>query len=217
MSLSSIGSIPPTTTVGPVNAVSTAGGGDKAVPFSLGTTSAGAYIAQGGGDVGDPNKGALVKKMLAGAVVGAGLGFGASFITPIINLIPHAKIILPAAGAAIGALGGLAMHMIGKRKQNLAMQAQAQASGQQAMAPTAMPAQGVTLRANAKGGAARKLQRDLNTLGLHKGKLNGTFDSATADALRRYEVLKGVMPSGKATVDARTAIAEDAKLVKQYT
>ncbi len=195
----------------------TAGSG-TATCFGVGTTAAGAYMAQGGGGApGAPGgTGSLVKKMLAGGVVGAGLGFGASFITPIVNLVPMAKVVLPAAGAALGAIAGLAMHFIGKRKQNLAMQAQAQAQQQGAMAPTPMPAGGVTLRAGARGAAAKKLQSDLATLGLYKGRMTGAFDAATSQAVRRYEVMKGVMPTGQGSPDVRAAVAQDASLVRQY-
>lgn len=215
MSLSGIGSIPATHGVASVDAVGGSASGGGALPFSVGTTAAGGYIAQGSGAPGSSG-GSLVKKLLAGAVVGAGLGFGASFITPIINLIPHAKIILPAAGAAIGALGGLALHLVGRRRQNLAMQAQAQAAEQQAMQPTPMPAGGVTLRAGARGPLARKLQADLVTLGLYRGPRTHAFDSATVAAVRRYEVMKGVMPTGKATPDVRAAVAQDVALLRQY-
>lgn len=213
MSLSSIGAIPATSGVKVVStSVSASGGG--ALPFSTGTTAAGAYMAQGGGEPG--SGGSLLKKVLAGAVVGAGLGFGASFITPIVNLIPHAKLILPAAGAAIGAIAGLALHFIGQRKQNLAMQEQAQAAQQQAMQPTPMPGGGATLRTGARGPAARKLQADLATLGLYKGARTNTFDSGTSAAVRRYEVMKGVMPTGQGTPDVRAAVAQDVQLLKQY-
>ncbi|MCW2926655.1 MAG: putative peptidoglycan binding domain [Thermoleophilia bacterium] len=215
MSLS-IGSIPATTATKSVEPVRASASGGGAVPFSLGATSAGAYMAQGGGAPGEPSgTKSLLAKVLGGAVVGAGLGFGASFITPIINLIPHAKIILPAAGAAIGAIGGLAMHLIGKRKQNLAMQAQAQAAQQQSMQPT-VATNGVTLRTGARGAAAAKLQKDLHSLGVYKGTLTGAFDAGTSAAVRRYEVMKGVVPTGLGSPDVRAAVAQDVALMKQY-
>ncbi|MCW2925531.1 MAG: putative peptidoglycan binding domain [Thermoleophilia bacterium] len=190
------------------------------VPFSTGGTAAGGYMVQGGGAPGEPG-GSLVKKMLVGGVVGAGVGFGASFlpIAFITNLGPGgwmAKGIMAAAGAALGVGAAVVMHLVGKRKQNLAMQAQAQAAQQNAMVPTPMPAGGATLRAGAKGAAAKTLQSNLHTLGLYKGKLNGTFDSATSDAVRKYEVMKGVMPTGKGSPDVRAAVAQDAALAKQY-
>lgn len=188
---------------------------------AVGGGAAGAYMAQGGGDPGAaPGGGAksLLVKMLAGGVVGAGIGFGASFITPIVNLIPQAKILLPAAGAAIGALGGLALHFIGKRKANLAMQAQAQATQQPAMAPTTVTpsSTGPTLRVGSSGAGTKSLQTQLKALGLFPQTVTGSYDKATANAVRRYEVLKGVVPTGLGTPDVRMAIKQDAALVKQY-
>ncbi len=191
------------------------------VPFSTGTTSAGGYMVQGGGSPGEPTGGSLLKKMLVGGVVGAGVGFAASF-TPALGLITAlgpagwaAKGIMTAAGAAIGAIGGLAVHFISKHKQNLAMQAQAQATTPSAMAPTTVT-KGVTLRANARGTFARQLQENLATLGLYKGKMTRMYDAATQAAVRKYEVMKGVQPTGQATPELRAAVAQDVKLVKQY-
>src|SRR3954471_1906363 len=109
MSLTAIGSNTPaqaTTAVRATTAANTSaiGGGDVAA--GVGGGAAGAYIAQ-------PNGGSLVKKMLAGGVIGAGLGFAASFI-PGLSFIPHFKLILPAAGAALGALAGGALHLFSK-------------------------------------------------------------------------------------------------------
>ena len=221
MSLSAVGNVTATQNVTPATKVGAATGGGG-LPFGLGGAAAGAYVAQGGGE--SPSSGgSLVKKMLTGAVVGAGVGFAASFINPVVALVTSigpagwaAKGVIVAAGAAIGALGGLAMHFISRRKQNLAMQAQAQSAQQQAMQPTLMPAGGATLRAGARGAAARKLQLDLHTLGLHKGKLTGTFDKATAEAVRRYEVMKGVVPTGQGSPDVRAAVAQDVTLLRQY-
>ncbi len=189
--------------------------------FAVGAAAASGYMAQGGGAPGEPAGGSLVKKMLAGGVVGAGIGFGASFlpIAWVTNLGPGgwaAKGIMAAAGAAIGVIGAAGLHLIGKRKQNLAMQAQAQAAQQGAMAPTPSPQGGVTLRSGARGPAARKLQSDLATLGMYKGKLTATFDKATSDAVRRYEVMKGVVPTGLGSPDVRAAVAQDVALMRQY-
>lgn len=220
MSLSGIAA----SVIGKVEAVSktdvNSDGTIAGTPYSTGTTAAGGYMAQGGGAPGEPG-GSLVKKMLLGGVVGAGVGFGASFlpIAFITNLGPGgwaAKGIMAAAGAAIGVVGGAAMHFIGKRRQNLAMQAQAQATQQGAMAPTPSPQGGATLRSGARGPAARKLQSDLATLGMYKGKLSATFDKATSDAVRRYEVMKGVVPTGLGSPDVRAAVAQDVALMKQY-
>ena len=78
-----------------------------------------------------------MKKMLVGGVIGAGIGFGATFINPLMALFTSTtpvgwgiKAAAAGIGAAVGAGGALVMHLIGKHKQNLAMQAQAQATQQ---------------------------------------------------------------------------------------
>ena len=194
--------------------------------FSTGATAAGGYMAQGvtegGGAPGEPG-GSLIKKMLVGGAVGAGLGLGATFLVPGLREVTMfgvggwaAKGIIAAIGGAVGAVGAAALHLIGKRRQNLAMQAQAQAAQQQAMAPTPSPQNGVTLRSGARGPAAKKLQADLAALGMYKGKLTATFDKATSDAVRRYEVMKGVVPTGLGSPDVRAAVSQDVALMRQY-
>jgi hypothetical protein len=191
--------------------------------FATGATAAGGYMAQGGGAPGSAG-GSLIKKMLVGGAVGAGLGLGATFLVPGLREVTMfglagwaAKGVIAAIGGAIGAVGAAALHLIGQRKQNLAMQAQAQAAGQQAMQPTPLPGGGVTLRMGAKGPAARKLQADLLALGLYKGPKTNAFDAATSAAVRRYEVMKGVVPTGQGSPDVRAAVAQDVQLLKQYT
>jgi peptidoglycan hydrolase-like protein with peptidoglycan-binding domain len=156
-------------------------------------------------------------------VVGAGLGFAATFINPVANLltsfVPAGWMVKAAAagiGAVVGAGGALVMHLIGQHQQNLAMQAQTQATQQDQMVPTPMPAGGTTLRAGARGPAAKKLQADLHTLGLYTGKLDGSFNKGTIAAVRKYEVMKGVVPTGAGSADLRAAVSQDAALVKQY-
>jgi hypothetical protein len=220
MSLS-IGSVTSTPSVIGIDKVGATTSGGGALPFSTGTTAAGGYIAQGAGAPG--TGGSLVKKMLAGAVVGAGVGFAASFINPLVSLVTGfgpagwaAKGVIIAAGAALGAGSALVLHLIGKHRQNLAMQAQSQAAQQGAMAPTPMPTNGVTLRPGARGAAAKKLQSDLHALGVYSGKLTGVFDKPTQDAVRKYEVMKGVMPTGQGSPDVRAAVAQDVTLMRQY-
>jgi hypothetical protein len=190
--------------------------------FSAGATAAGGYMAQGGGAPGAAG-GSLIKKMLVGGAVGAGLGLGATFLVPGLREVTMfglggwaAKGVIAAIGGAIGAVGAAALHLIGQRKQNLAMQAKAQAARPQAMQPTPMPPHGVTLRMGARGPAAKKLQSDLATLGLYKGARTNAFDAATSAAVRRYEVMKGVVPTGLGSPDVRAAVAQDVQLLKQY-
>jgi len=225
MSLS-IGSIPATSGVAATSPASASTSGGGLLPFSTGATASGAYMAQGGGTPGSTGS-SLVKKMLVGGVVGAGLGLGATFLVPGLREVTMfgaagwaAKGIIAAIGGAVGAVGAAAMHLIGQRKQNLAMQAQAAGAVPNASTPTPTPggttAGGVTLRTNARGGAATKLQADLAALGLYHGKMTKAYDSQTAEALKKYEVLKGVVPTGLATAEARSAISQDAALVKQH-
>jgi hypothetical protein len=222
MSLSGIGSIPAAAGVPSASGIGASTSGGGVLPFGIGATAAGAYVAQGAGAPGEDGSRSLVKKLLAGAVVGAGVGFAATFINPLMALFTSTtpvgwgiKAAAAGIGAAVGAGGVLATHFIGKRRQNLAMQAQSQAAQQQAMPPTPMP-QGVTLRANARGPAARKLQEDLTALGLYSGPATRMFDSATAAAVRKYEVMKGVMPTGQATPELRAAVGQDVQLLRQY-
>jgi hypothetical protein len=193
--------------------------------FGAGSTAAGAYMAQGitegGGAPGEPSGGSLVKKMLVGTAVGAGLGLGATFLVPGLREVTMfgvggwaAKGIIAAIGGAVGAVGAAALHFIGKAKQNLAMQAQAQAAQQNAMQPTNVA--GPALVNNSRGKFARDLQSNLATLGIYKGKLTQKYDAATQAAVRRYEVMKGVQPTGQATPELRAAVAQDVALVKQY-
>jgi peptidoglycan hydrolase-like protein with peptidoglycan-binding domain len=72
------------------------------------------------------------------------------------------------------------------------------------------------LKVGSTGPTVTWQQRTLRTLGIYKGPINGKFDSATAQAVRRYEVLKGVMPTGESSPDLRAAIMQDVRNAKQY-
>lgn len=188
---------------------------------AVGGGAAGAYMVQGGGTT---TGSSLLKKVAIGAVVGAGLGFGASFLpSPFLGLTLPAAPILAAIGAGVGALGGAVSHFISSRKQNLAMQAQANTQAQNAAAqqpmttaPTTVTSTGPTLKIGSSGTGTRTLQTDLKALGMFPHKVSGSFDKATSNAIRRYEVLKGVVPTGLGSTEVRAAIAQDAGLAKQY-
>ena len=191
-------------------------------PFSVGATASGAFMAQGGGAPGAPAGGSLIKKLAVGALAGAGVGLGATFLVPGLREVTMfgmagwaAKGVIAAIGGAVGAIGAGVLHFVGQRRQNLAMQAQAQAAQQAAMQPTNV-SQGVTLRHNARGKYARELQENLTTLGLYDGKATRMFDSKTQAAVRKYEVMKGVVPTGQATPELRAAVAQDVQLMRQY-
>jgi hypothetical protein len=214
MSLSGISASPVVAATTNVDASTLPASVKAPVPFGVGTTAAGGHIAQGGGP-GQAGGMSLITKMLIGGAVGAGVGFAASFFTlPVIGQV--AAPIAAAVGAGIGAVGGLAVHLIGQRRQKLAMEAQGQGAVPQGMAPTPMPVQGVALRPGARGPAARQLQTNLQNLGLYDGKLTGQFDAATQQAVRKYEVMKGVVPTGAGSAEVRAAVAQDAALVRQY-
>jgi hypothetical protein len=186
---------------------------------AVGGGAAGAYMVQDGGS---STGSSLLKKVAIGAVVGAGLGFGASFLpSPFLGLTLPAAPILAAIGAGVGAIGGLAAHFISQRKQNLAMQAQAEAQATQQQAamttqPTTVTTTGPTLKIGSSGTGTRTLQSNLKSLGLFPHPVSGSFDKPTSNAIRRYEVLKGVVPTGLGSPDVRAAVAQDAKLAKQY-
>lgn len=199
------------TTANGAAAGSATGGG---LPFGLGAGAAGAYSAQ------PPGTGSLIKRVLAGGVIGAGLGFGASFLTlPVIGQV--AAPLAAAVGGGIGALGGAATWLLARRSANLALEAQAQAAPQQP-APTPMPGNAAAAKASAlkygsKGTAVTTLQKQLGQLGVYKGIATGNYDRNTATAVRRYEVMKGVQPTGLGTSDLRSAVAQDVRLLAQYT
>lgn len=219
MSLSAIASTVKTNFVAAIEAVdnpAAKGGGEVGQSFTAGTTSAGAYMAQGSGAA--PGGGSLVKKLLVGGVLGAGAGFGASFlpIAWITNLGPGgwaAKGIMAAAGAAIGVIGAGIVHFIGKKKA-LAMEAQQQAAVQPPTTVTPA-ATGETLRMGSKGDDVLALQKNLKAMGQFYPKVTGTFDKTTQNAIRRYEIMKGVQPTGLGSPDVLQAIAQDSGLIKQ--
>ena len=97
--------------------------------------------------------------------------------------------------------------------------AQAQAAAQQPQGIAPSPVPGVTggpLKIGSRGPAAKKLQIELKRLGLYAGPINATFDKATSAAVRKYEVMKGVMPTGLGSPDLRAAVTQDVRLVGQY-
>ena len=80
-----------------------------------------------------------------------------------------------------------------------------------------MPATGgATLQSGSKGQRVRTLQTNLKRLGMFPSKVTGVFDKATTNAIKRYEVMKGVQPTGVGSPDVLAAIGQDVGLVKQY-
>ena len=88
--------------------------------------------------------------------------------------------------------------------------------------PTATPAptfaaSGETLAEGSKGDAVRNLQYGLTALRLYSGALSGTFDAATADALRLFQTSAGLKADGVATPAVQKALFEKASaLSKQF-
>lgn len=180
----------------------------------------GAAMAQPGGAL------PIIKKILIGGAVGAAAGFGIGLLpnaVPIVGpwLAGKSALIGAAAGAGIGILAGIVGTV---RSRKLGMKAQQQ---QQAMAtqmpgmsqPNALPPplKGRTYKVGAKQNNDVKFtQRALKSVGLYNGKLTGTMDRATANAIRKYEMLKGALPTGRSTPDLRAALYQDMRLTRQF-
>ena len=212
MSLFGIGA--PTSTA----AVATAGSPTITQRLGLSAGTLTGNDASAGGLMAQPGSGgSILKKMLVGGVIGAGLGFGASFLSlPVIGGL--AAPVVAAIGGGIGAVAGLAIGLFQRRKANLAMQAQQQVAPGAGTAPVNIPRPlpGKVLKVGSSGPTVSWQQRTLRTLGLYKGKITGKYDAATANAVRRYEVLKGVMPTGESSPDLRVAVMQDVRHAKQY-
>ncbi|MBC7593520.1 MAG: peptidoglycan-binding protein [Kineosporiaceae bacterium] len=219
MSLSAIASTVKTTFVNAIEAVdtpTTTGGGEGSQSFTAGSTASGAYMVQGAGA--PSTGGSLIKKLLVGTVLGAGVGLGATFLVPGLREVTMfgaagwaAKGIIAAIGGAIGAVGALAVHFIAKRKA-LAMESQTPPAQQPT---TVAPPAGATLRMGSKGDDVLALQKNLKSMGQYYPKVTGTFDKTTQNAIRRYEIMKGVQPTGLGSPDVIQAIAQDSGLIKK--
>jgi hypothetical protein len=220
MSLSAIASTVKTQFVSAVQAAggTTATGGGT-TSFTSGSTASGAYMVQGAGA---STGGSLIKQLLVGTAIGAGVGLGATFLVPGLREVTMfgatgwaAKGIIAAIGGAVGAIGALVVHFVGAKKASLAMEAQAQQAQQQAAATPPPATAGETYRIGSKGSEVLTLQKNLKSLGLYYPKVSGTFDKTTASSVRRYEIMKGVQPTGIGSPDLVAAVAQDSTLVKQ--
>lgn len=189
--------------------------GQSAVP--------GAYMAQpasGGGF------GSILKKALVGGVAGGAMGAGYGVLAGFVSFLPHVTIPL---GAAIGAAAGAALGLIKGVRDNMKAKKLGLQAQQQAMLSQIQPGAGVnpaaiqrarpkgrTLRAGAKGSEIKYTQRALRRLGLYRGKITATLDKQTLAAIRRYEVMKGAMPTGLCSPELRKALAQDAHAARQF-
>lgn len=177
--------------------------------------------AMPGGLMGQPGSGkSIITKMLAGGAAGAGLGAGYGLLAGMVSFLPHVTIPMGALiGGAAGAALGLAKGLLDRRKASLALRAQPQAipvgAGMQPLA-VPKPLVGKVHSEGSSGPTVRWTQKALKHLRIYNGKVSGKLDPATAAAIRRYEVLKGVMPTGQSGPDLRQALAQDMKLARQF-
>lgn len=177
-----------------------------------------------GGLMGQPGSGRnVISSMLVGGAAGAATGAGYGLLAGMVSFLPHVTVPMGALiGGAAGAALGLVKGVLNRRKANLAMKAQAAAM--QPVAPGAgtqpitvpQAVAGKVLQLGASGPTVRWTQKALAQVGVFQGKVSGKLDEPTQEAIRRYEVLKGVMPTGASTPDLRTALAQDLKLSRQF-
>lgn len=196
------------TAIGANTTPRTATGGGLAFPGQQAAFPGGA-MAQGG-------SGGILKKVLIGGVAGAGVGAGYGLLAGMVSFLPHITIPMGAAiGAASGAALGLVKGLLDKRKSTLAMRAQAQPMPA-ASAPIPRPLPGRTYAVGTTGAQVKWTQRALKRVGVYQGRISGRFDETTAAAIRRYEVLKGALPTGSSSPDLRAALAQDVKLQQRF-
>lgn len=180
---------------------------------------AGGMMPQAGG------AGSVIKKVLIGGVAGAGVGAA-------IGLIPAAVPFLGALtvpmGALIGGVGGAVMGLIkGLRDRNKeramlglggspgAVQPGAGLSPVNTAGMGGAPMAGI-LGKGATGSKVKFTQRALKRLGLYAGPINGKMDARTAASVRRYEVMKGAVPTGASTPEIRAALSQDSRMIRQF-
>lgn len=151
----------------------------------------------------------ILKRMLVFGGAGAALGFGASFFTlPVVGQV--AAPIAAAVGGGIGAALGLLTGLIARRNSR--------AAGLLPMAQkpqNIVPLAGKTYRLGQQGSHVRSTQRSLKRLGLYDGKVTGRLDRKTASAIRRYEIMKGAIPTGTSSPELRMALSQDIRIVSQ--
>jgi hypothetical protein len=207
MSLFGIGSATP------VTPAMVARGATAATPrtTTLPLTSQSVYA---GGQMAQPSGASLWKRMLAGGGIGAALGFGASFFTlPVIGQVGAP--IAAAVGGGIGAIAGLASGLWSRRKARRAM-----AANPNIMPPIQLPRlaikPGATLAMGQRGPDVKWTQRQLKRLGVYHGPAHGRMDSQTVAAIRRYELMKGAVPTGTTNPELRAVLSRDVRIASRY-
>ena len=212
MGLSAIGStstsLPLTAATATANATATAVGGGFI------TQMPGAQMAQPGGGV------SILKKMLVGGVAGAVAGAGIGFVTtlPFMAFLPPFLAIGPAMGGLIGGVAGAALGLIKGLKDNNSQNLGLQAASAAGTAPVNIPRPlaGKTYNLGATGATIKWTQRALKNVGVYAGKVTGKLDAKTASAIKKYEVMKGALPTGSSSPDLRAALSQDVRLSRQY-
>lgn len=204
---------------GTASKVALATGGGSIIPGQ--SAVPGAYMAQpasGGGF------GSILKKALVGGVAGGALGAGYGVLAGFVSFLPHVTIPLGAligagAGAALGLIKGIRDNMkdkkLGLQQQAMMQQVQPGAGVNPATVQQARP-KGKSYRIGAKGKDIKFTQQALRRLGLYSGKITAVLDKKTLSAIRRYEVMKGAMPTGLCSPDLRQALAQDAHAARQF-
>lgn len=174
-----------------------------------------AYMAQpsGGGF------GSILKKVLVGGVAGAGAGAGYGLLAGMVSFMPHVTVPM---GALIGAAAGAALGLVKGIRDN--MKSKKLGLQQQALIQSQLPSNVAnpnaaklrTLRYGAKGREVSFTQQRLKRLGVYHGKITGKFDKQTLAAIRRYEVMKGAMPTGLCSPALRSALTQDTRAARQF-
>ncbi len=197
-------------------------GATVATPTATIGGGGGAEGAFGGGSVAQTGGiGSVIKKMVVGAVAGGALGSGAGAIAGAVAGFGIGALPGWAAGgligAGVGAVIGLVKGVMDMRKGGtLGMQAPSTPNAVQPQVVQA-PRKGRTIKAGGTGTEIKGTQRALKALGLYSGKLTGKLDPATAKAIRRYELLKGAMPTGISTPELRWALTQDVRVSHQFS
>ncbi|MBC7644652.1 MAG: peptidoglycan-binding protein, partial [Thermoleophilia bacterium] len=120
---------------------------------------------------------------------------------------------------ALGLISGLLARRRARANGTLvAAQQQSQAIAPGAgVAPNIIPQSvGKTIRVRSSGSPGKTMQRNLKTLGLWPGKITGKFDTKLASAIKSYELMKGVQPTGESSNEMRVALIQDAALKGRF-
>lgn len=206
----------PVNTAAPAQMVPSAWGG--------GVPNAGPGAAMIGGQMAQPRGiGSVLKNAMVGAAGGGALGAGVGLLPaaiPFVGLVsvPMGAMVGAAAGGLMGIFKGVRDIAVQRKQLGMMAQQQQQIQPGAGVSPlnTNVPmSRGKTFGNGATGSDVRYTQRTLKKLGLLSGKISGTMDTRTVAAVKRYEVMKGVIPTGMSTPDLRQALSQDVRLARQ--